>query len=147
MHHCADAFAGLMLLTRSHPHRTGVLGQALKLGAKFITVWVKSLPFWQAAFTEHEPEFRATAERLQKGTKVLQVRTVRTEGSMRSHPHSIPHYLLGRPLPSCSPPSPHSTSPLPPTPRPASHCFSSFLSRPYMNEVGLYCSNLFVPQS
>jgi hypothetical protein len=62
-----------MLLTRSHPHRTGVLGQALKLGAKFISVWVRSLPFWRAAFTQYERDFRAAAERLQKGTKVLQV--------------------------------------------------------------------------
>lgn len=71
---CAQAFTGLVELTRKHKTRNQLLGTALKYGGGFIDAIVKATNFWHAYYIAEGRPFQQLLKNVQKGTKIMQVR-------------------------------------------------------------------------
>jgi hypothetical protein len=71
---CAQAFAGLVELTRKHKTRNQLLGTALKYGGGFIDAMIKANNFWYAYYIAAGRPFQLLVKTMQKGTKIMQVR-------------------------------------------------------------------------
>lgn len=78
---CAQAFAGLVELTRKHKTRNQLLGTALKSGGGFIEGLVKSSRFWSAYYIAYGRPFQQLVKTIQKGTKIMQARRLQGGGA------------------------------------------------------------------
>lgn len=72
---CAQSFAALVELTKKHKTRNQLLGTALKNGGGFVDVMVKANDFWYAYYIAAGKPFQQLVKTVQKGTKVMQVRS------------------------------------------------------------------------
>lgn len=66
-------FAALVELSKAHQGRVGLLGQAIKLGARHIDLLLSTLPFWRAAYEDRGAALVALIRDTQRGTKLMQV--------------------------------------------------------------------------
>lgn len=82
---CAAVFANLFALAKVHQTRNGLLGSAVKLGSAFIDALLRAMPLWRALFHNgRDAQFLALVKDVQKGTKVMQVRSRSSAGCLQS---------------------------------------------------------------
>ncbi|KIZ01502.1 hypothetical protein MNEG_6459 [Monoraphidium neglectum] len=69
----AQCFSALVELSKTHQNRTGLLGQAIKQGGRFVDQLIRALPFWHAAHANGgQGAFESLIKDAQRGTKLLQ---------------------------------------------------------------------------
>ncbi|GBF89136.1 hypothetical protein Rsub_01853 [Raphidocelis subcapitata] len=68
----ASAFKELVALSKRHQSRTGILGQVVKHGARFIDQLLRALPFWRASYGTAGDALIKVLQDTQSGTRLIQ---------------------------------------------------------------------------